>query len=216
MKHSHMTCASIATSVLVLTACSLAPIAVPPATSSPDHYGVISQPVKTVEAANITRRSDAGATSVSQWWKFCRSDALNALTEEGLRSNPTLAVIQKTLSVAQEGLRVRVGISTLPPLNAGAQTARQRAPSLTDVDPEALRYNVSVSQLQVHYIFNLFNATHYVSATGAARVSIRNCELETARRIPAANIVGAVISAATLDQQIALTERFVVVADTTA
>lgn len=216
MKRSRMTCALVATSVFALTACSLAPTAVPPATPSPDHYGMTSQPAKTVEAAGLAQQFDVGAAPVPQWWKLYRSDALNALVEEGLRNNPTLAATQKTLSAAQEELRAQVGASTLPSLDAGAQAARQRTPNFTGVGPEALRYNVFVGQLQAHYTFDLFGATRYANAASAARVDVRGCELEAARRALAANIVGAVINAAALDQQIALTERLVVVADATA
>ncbi|MCL6468235.1 MAG: TolC family protein, partial [Ralstonia sp.] len=216
MKRSRMTCALVATSVFALTACSLAPTAVPPATPSPDHYGVTTQPAKTVEAAGVAQQFDVGAAPVPQWWKLYRSDALNALVQEGLRNNPTLVATQKTLSAAQEELRAQVGASTLPSLDAGAQAARQRTPNFTGVGPEALRYNVFVGQLQAHYTFDLFGATRYANAASAARVDVRGCELEAARRALAANIVGAVINAAALDQQIALTERLVVVADATA
>jgi NodT family efflux transporter outer membrane factor (OMF) lipoprotein len=216
MKLARMTSALAATTAFALTACSLAPQSTPPAVPSPEHYGAASQPLKTAEAVGVAQQFDVGAAPVPQWWRLYHSDALNALVEEGLRNNPTLAGAEKTLAAAQEDLRAQIGSSTLPSLDAGAQASRQRTPNVTGVGPETLRYNVFVGQLQAHYTFDLFGATRYANEAGAARVDVQGCELEAARRALAANIVGTAITASALDQQIALTELLVVVADATA
>ncbi|MFP3504417.1 efflux transporter outer membrane subunit [Burkholderia sp. SIMBA_062] len=216
MKLTRMTAALAATAVLGLSGCAMAPSSTPPAMPSPAHYGETPQPPRTAEAAGVAQQFDVGAAPVPQWWRLYRSGALDALVDEGLNANPTLAATEKTLAAAQQELRAQVGASTLPSLDANAQVARTRTPDISGTGAQTLRYNVFVGQLQAHYTFDLFGATRYANAASAARVDVRACELEAARRALAANIVGTALSAATLDRQILLTERLVTIAASSA
>ncbi|HEV3104393.1 MAG TPA: efflux transporter outer membrane subunit [Trinickia sp.] len=212
MSPAFKTSVLVVATALALTACSFGPSGAPPAMPSPGHYGAQPQPSETVEAAGVAQHFDVGATPVQQWWRLYRSDALNALVEEGLRNSPTLAAAEKTLAAAQKELRAQIGSSTLPSVDAGAQVERARSPVVPGVGPTAVRYNVFVGGIQAHYTFDLFGAVRYANAAGAAHVNVQAYELEAARRALAANIVGAVINAAALDRQIELTERLVSVA----
>ncbi|MBR8127767.1 efflux transporter outer membrane subunit [Burkholderia ambifaria] len=216
MKLTRMTAALAATAALGLSGCAMAPSSTPPAMPSPAHYGETPQPPRTAEAAGVAQQFDVGAAPVPQWWRLYRSGALDALVDEGLSANPTLAATEKTLAAAQQELRAQVGASTLPSLDANAQVARTRTPDISGTGAQTLRYNVFVGQLQAHYTFDLFGATRYANAASAARVDVRACELEAARRALAANIVGTAISAAALDRQILLTERLVTIAASSA
>jgi len=216
MKLTHMTAALAASAALGLSGCAMAPSSTPPAMPSPAHYGETPQPPRTAEAAGVAQQFDVGAAPVPQWWRLYRSGALDALVDEGLSANPTLAATEKTLAAAQQELRAQVGASTLPSLDANAQVARTRTPDISGTGAQTLRYNVFVGQLQAHYTFDLFGATRYANAASAARVDVRACELEAARRALAANIVGTAISAAALDRQILLTERLVTIAASSA
>ncbi|WP_175692512.1 efflux transporter outer membrane subunit [Burkholderia ambifaria] len=216
MKLTRMTAALAATAALGLSGCAMAPSSTPPAMPSPAHYGETPQPARTAEAAGVAQQFDVGAAPVPQWWRLFRSGALDALVDEGLSANPTLTATEKTLAAAQQELRAQVGASTLPSLDANAQVARTRTPDISGTGAQTLRYNVFVGQLQAHYTFDLFGATRYANAASAARVDVRACELEAARRALAANIVGTAISAAALDRQILLTERLVTIAASSA
>ncbi|WP_175762132.1 efflux transporter outer membrane subunit [Burkholderia ambifaria] len=216
MKLTRMTAALAATAALGLSGCAMAPSSTPPEMPSPAHYGETPQPARTAEAAGVAQQFDVGAAPVPQWWRLYRSGALDALVDEGLSANPTLAATEKTLAAAQQELRAQVGASTLPSLDANAQVARTRTPDISGTGAQTLRYNVFVGQLQAHYTFDLFGATRYANAASAARVDVRACELEAARRALAANIVGTAISAAALDRQILLTERLVTIAASSA
>ncbi|MET3622063.1 efflux transporter outer membrane subunit [Burkholderia ambifaria] len=216
MKLTRMTAALAASAALGLSGCAMAPSSTPPAMPSPAHYGETPQPPRTAEAAGVAQQFDIGAAPVPQWWRLYRSGALDALVDEGLSANPTLAATEKTLAAAQQELRAQVGASTLPSLDANAQVARTRTPDISGTGAQTLRYNVFVGQLQAHYTFDLFGTTRYANAASAARVDVRACELEAARRALAANIVGTAISAAALDRQILLTERLVTIAASSA
>jgi NodT family efflux transporter outer membrane factor (OMF) lipoprotein len=201
---------------LALTACAFGPSGEPPAMPSPAHYGAQAQPAKTIAAGGVAQQFDVGATPVPQWWELYRSDALNALVEEGLNNSPSLAAAEKTLGAAQQQLRAQIGSSTLPSIDAVAQVDRARSPVAPGIGPKAVRYNFFAGQIQAHYTFDLFGATRYANAASAARVNVQGYELEAARRALAANIVGTVINVAALDRQIALTERLVSSADALA
>jgi NodT family efflux transporter outer membrane factor (OMF) lipoprotein len=201
---------------LALTACSFGPGGEPPAMPSPEHYGAQAQPAKTVAAGGIAQQFDIGATSVPQWWRLYRSDALDALVDEGLRNSPTLAATQRTLAAAQEELRAQVGASTLPSVDGAVQVERARSPVVPGLGPEQVQYNFFAGQLLAHYTFDLFGQTRYANSASAARVNVQAYELEAARRALAANIVGTAINVAALDRQIALTGRLVAVAEEAA
>ncbi|HVW52164.1 MAG TPA: efflux transporter outer membrane subunit [Trinickia sp.] len=201
---------------LVTSACALGPSGAAPVMPSPAHYGVQPQPSETVAAGGTAQRFDVGATPVPQWWRLYRSDALDALVEEGLRNSPTLAATQRSLNAAQQELRAQIGASTMPSIDAGGQVERTRSPVVPGLGPTTERYNVFVGQLQAQYNFDLFGATRYGNKASAARVDVQAYQLEAARRALAANIVGTAINAAALDRQIALTERLVKLSDDTA
>ncbi|OYD60391.1 UNVERIFIED_ORG: NodT family efflux transporter outer membrane factor (OMF) lipoprotein [Burkholderia sp. CF145] len=201
---------------LALTACSFGPSGEAPAMPSPEHYGAQTQPSKTVAAGGIAQQFDTGATSVPQWWRLYRSDALDALVDEGLRNSPTLAATQRTLAAAQEELRAQVGASTLPSVDGAVQVERARSPVVPGLGPQQVQYNFFAGQLLAHYAFDLFGQTRYANLASAARVNVQAYELEAARRALAANIVGMAINVAALDRQIVLTERLVAVANEAA
>ena len=216
MKLAYKTSVLAVAATLALVACSFGPSGEPPVIPSPAHYGAQARPLTTVVADGVAQQFDIGSTAVPRWWRLYRSDALDALVEEGLRNSPTLAATQRTLSAAQEELRAQVGSSTLPSIDAAAQVERARSPVVPGIGPSEVRYNFFAAQIQAHYTFDLFGATRYANAAAAARVNVQGYELEAARRALAANIVGTAINVATLDRQLALTERLVAVGRETA
>jgi NodT family efflux transporter outer membrane factor (OMF) lipoprotein len=200
-----VTLTASASCVLASCACNLGSALT--TTLSPTRYGAAPQSSQTVEAGGIAQQFDFGAHPVPEWWRLYRSDALDALVEEGLRNSPTLAATGHSLAAAREQWRAQVGSSTLPSLDASAQAAVERNLDVPGVGPNVVRYDVLIGQITAHYTFDLFGAVRYENAGLGARLHAKAFELEAARRALAANIVGSTIQAATLDRQIALTER---------
>jgi NodT family efflux transporter outer membrane factor (OMF) lipoprotein len=197
---------------LTLGACSLAPTSTPPAMPEPAHYGALAQPESTVTAQGASQRFVTGAKPVPQWWKLYRSDALDALVDEGLRNSPSLAAADKNLAAAREQLKAQIGSSLLPAIDAGAQASRQRALAIPEAGPPTFLYNVFVGQIQAHYTFDLFGAARFANAALAAQVDQQAFQLDAARRAVAANIVTGAIGAAALRAQLDATERLVALA----
>jgi NodT family efflux transporter outer membrane factor (OMF) lipoprotein len=196
-----------------LAACSFGPSGTPPAMPQPAHYGAQAQPTQTVPAQGVTQQFVVGAKPVPEWWKLYRSDALNALVDEGLRNSPTLAATDKNLAAAREQLRAQVGSSLLPTIDAGGQATRNRALAIPEIGPNTFLYNIFVGQIQAHYTFDLFGAARLANAALAARVNVQAYQFDAARRALAANIVTAAITSAALHAQVETTERLVTVAD---
>src|SRR5579864_2488377 len=182
MKFAHKTSVVAVAMALALTACSFGPSGEPPAMPSPVHYGAQAQPSRTVAANGVAQQFDIGSTAVPQWWRLYRSDALDALVDEGLRNSPTLAATQRTLSAAQEELRAQVGASTLPSIDGAVQVERARSPVVPGLGPEQVQYNFFAGQLLPHYTFDLFGQTRYMNSASAARVNVKAFELEASRR----------------------------------
>ncbi|SAK93959.1 RND efflux system outer membrane lipoprotein [Caballeronia catudaia] len=216
MRFTYTSFVLAAAAALALAACSFAPSGEPPAMPSSGHYGAQAQVSKTVTAGGVVQSFDIGATPGPQWWRLYRSDALDALVDEGLRNSPTLAATQRTLSAAQEELRAQVGASTLPSIDGAVQVERARSPVVPGLGPEQVQYNFFAGQLLAHYTFDLFGQTRYMNSGNAARVNVQAFELEASRRALAANIVGSAINVAAFDRQIALTEQLVAVSNDAA
>jgi NodT family efflux transporter outer membrane factor (OMF) lipoprotein len=212
MPRIRLLCAA-GTLLCTVAACSLGPNGTPPAIPAPAHYGAQPQPEQTVAAQGVAQRFVAGAQPVPQWWKLYRSDALDALVDEGLRNSPTLAAADRNLAAAHEQLRAQIGSSLLPTIDAGAQVSRQRALAIPEIGPNTFQYNVFVGQLQAQYTFDLFGAVRYANAALAQRVDLQAYQFDAARRALAANIVSAALSAATLDAQATTTGRLVTLAN---
>lgn len=210
MKVCKLTTASLA---CALAACSFGPSGTPPAMPQPAHYGALAQPGATANAQGASQRFDVGAKPVPEWWRLYRSDALNALVDEGLRNSPNLAAADKSLAAAREQLKAQVGASLLPSIDAGGQAARQRGLGVPEFGPPTAVYNLFVGQVQAQYTFDLFGAARYENASLAAQVDQQSFQLDAARRALAANIVTGAIGAAALHAQIETTERLVALAN---
>jgi len=205
--------ASIASVTCLLAACSFGPNGEPPTMPQPAHYGAAALPTQTVPAQGVAQQFVSGAQPVPEWWKLYRSDALNALVDEGLRNSPTLAATDHSLAAAREQLRAQVGSSLLPTIDAGGQATRNRALAIPEAGPNTFLYNVFVGQLQAHYTFDLFGAARLANAALAARVNVQVYQFDAARRALAANIVSAALTSAALHAQIDTTERLVSLAN---
>ncbi|MFM0690194.1 efflux transporter outer membrane subunit [Paraburkholderia strydomiana] len=214
LKAAHLpSSVAFAGSAFVLAACSFGPNGQPPAMPQPVHYGSEAQPAQTVLAQGVAQQFVVGAKPVPEWWKLYRSDALDALVDEGLRNSPTLAATEQSLAAAREQLRGQIGSSMLPTIDAGGQATRNRALAIPEIGPNTFLYNIFVGQLQAHYTIDLFGASRLADAALAARVNVQAYQLDAARRALAANIVSAAITSAALRAQIDTTERLVTLAD---
>jgi NodT family efflux transporter outer membrane factor (OMF) lipoprotein len=181
----------------------------PPRMASPVHYSATEQAAPLPAADGVAQQLAEGARPVPQWWKAYRSDALDALVDEGLRNSPSLAAAQSTLKAAREGLRSQIGQSLWPSLDVGFDPSRQRALALPTYSPQTLNYNVFAAEVQTSYTFDFFGAAVLADRALARQVQQQAYQIESTRRALAANIVVASINAASLQEQVTATEELV-------
>lgn len=196
--------------VLALSACAFAPDSRPPAMAEPAQYGVEAAPAAGAAAQGVAQRFERGAHPVPQWWTRYQSDALNALVEEGLANSPDLAAAERNLAGAREQLRGQVNSSLLPTVDAGVSATRNRALTMPELPQPTALFNVFTGQVQASYNLDLFGAARFANTSLAAQVEQQAYQLEAARRSLAANIVTGAITSASLAEQVALTEKQVV------
>jgi len=196
--------------VLALGACAFAPDSRPPAMAEPAQYGVEAAPAAGAVAQGVAQRFERGAHPVPQWWTRYQSDALNALVEEGLANSPDLAAAERNLAGAREQLRGQVNSSLLPTVDAGVSATRNRALTMPNLPQPTALFNVFTGQVQASYNLDLFGAARFANTSLAAQVEQQAYQLEAARRSLAANIVTGAITSASLAEQVALTEKQVV------
>lgn len=196
--------------VLALGACAFAPDSRPPAMAEPAQYGVEAAPATGAAAQGVAQRFERGAHPVPQWWTRYQSDALNALVEEGLANSPDLAAAERNLAGAREQLRGQVNSSLLPTVDAGVSATRNRALTMPNLPQPTALFNVFTGQVQASYNLDLFGAARFANTSLAAQVEQQAYQLEAARRSLAANIVTGAITSSSLAEQVALTEKQVV------
>ncbi|AVJ26680.1 efflux transporter outer membrane subunit [Achromobacter spanius] len=196
--------------VLALGACAFAPDSRPPVMAEPAQYGVEAAPATGAAAQGVAQRFERGAHPVPQWWTRYQSHALNALVEEGLANSPDLAAAERNLAGAREQLRGQVNSSLLPTVDAGVSATRNRALTMPNLPQPTALFNVFTGQVQASYNLDLFGAARFANTSLAAQVEQQAYQLEAARRSLAANIVTGAITSASLAEQVALTEKQVV------
>jgi NodT family efflux transporter outer membrane factor (OMF) lipoprotein len=201
---------AVAAVMLSVAACgAFGPDRDPPTVASPVHYGAGIQPAQLPLADGVAQQLTLGARPFPQWWTMYRSDALNALVDEGLDHSPSLAAAQSTLQAAREGLRSQIGQSMLPSVDVGFSPTRQRALGLPILPQETFLENIFAAQVQTSYTFDFFGAAVLADRALARQVQQQAYQLESTRRALAANIVLATINAASLQEQVASTEQLV-------
>ncbi|RKP51791.1 efflux transporter outer membrane subunit [Pararobbsia silviterrae] len=182
----------------------------PPQIASPEHYSVEGQAAQLPAADGVAQRLDVGAQPVPQWWKAYRSDALNALIEEGFANSPSLAATQHTLNAAREGLRSEIGNSLFPSVDVGFAPSRQRALGIPILpSQETFLYNIFDAQVQASYTFDFFGAALLADRALAGQVQQQSLQFDAARRALAANIVVTTVNIASLNEQVHATEKLV-------
>ena len=180
---------------------------------TPERYGAVPAPSQLPAADGVQQRLDSGARPVPQWWKAYGSEELDALVEEGLAHSPSLAAAQSTLKSAHEALRAQLGETLLPSVDLSGGAARQKALGLPGLPNERFDYNVFQAEVTASYTFNFFGAQVLADRSAQRRYQEQSYQLEETRRALAANIVLATISAASMQEQLAATQRLVDLAE---
>jgi NodT family efflux transporter outer membrane factor (OMF) lipoprotein len=145
------------------------------------------------------------------WWTRFGSAELDALVNEALRANPSVAAATAALRQAEENTAAQRG-SYYPSVQAGFTATRQRdavgvlSPNLTSGIP---LYNLYTPQVTVSYVPDVFGGNRRQVESLAALAEVSRFQLDATYLTLTANVVTAAIQESGLRAQIRATERMI-------
>ncbi len=143
------------------------------------------------------------APAASRWWKAFGSPQLDALVDEALAQSPTVAAARATLRAAQESVAAQRGAFfpqvQLSQTNTRQNTGKTQQSPLNSGDTV---FNYRTAQLSVGYTPDLFGGNRRQVESLEASAEQQRWQLEGARQALASNLVGAVLQAASLKEQV--------------
>ena len=202
----------LAASILVslLTGCAAGPDFERPVAPDVSRYTAAPLSRQTVSSPGSlgnTQDFSMGESVSAQWWRSLDSSKTNALVEQALQSNPTLAKAQATLRQAREIYSARSGATRYPQVDGGIGALRQRTnPSTQGQSGEAREFSLYDASIDVHYQLDLAGGNRRALEALAARAEYQRYELDGARLTLAANIVTTAITQARLAGQLKATD----------
>lgn len=143
----------------------------------------------------------------ADWWTLFHSTALNALIEEGLKNNPSLAAAEAALVNARESASAERSNLLIPAVNAQLGETRQRlSPEAFGFPGNPNTFNLTNASVQVSYTLDFFGANRRQVESMEAQVDAERYLLQAARVTLAANIVTTAIREAALREQLRASE----------
>ncbi|SAL03250.1 efflux transporter outer membrane subunit [Caballeronia ptereochthonis] len=195
---------------LVLCGCTVGPDFHAPAAPESQRYVRTSPPQANLDTVK-PQSFPTSDRALPLWWKQFGSDALNQLVERALSDSPTLAQARAKLTQAHEDYRAQAGATYFPAVDATLSGARQKVdPAAFGIPvPSAGPFTLYDASVSVSYTLDIFGGERRALESLRAQVDYQSFELDAARLSIAGNVVLAAIRRASLQQQIALTERLV-------
>jgi NodT family efflux transporter outer membrane factor (OMF) lipoprotein len=196
---------------LGLTACAVGPDYHRPAPPPAEGYTASPPPVS-LTAGGVTQALSPGKAVDAKWWTGFKSPALDALVDEALRANPDVAAAQAALRQAHELVWAQRALFA-PNVQASFSPSRQKnpvgtlAPTLSSGAPI---YNLYTSQLSISYTLDIFGANRRMVESLVAAEDMQRFQLEATYLTLATNVVATAVQEAALRDEIASTERLIV------
>ena len=194
--------AAMLTGVLALAGCAAGPDYVRP--TAPIPAALTREPLS-VTGSDATVRSD--------WWTAFGSPELNAWVAEALAGSPTIEAARATLRAAHENVVAQRGYF-FPTVQLGYNPSRQNTGTSMSAplnNGDSL-YTYHTAQLSVSYTADLFGGNRRQVEGLVAAEEGQRLQLQAARLTLAGNLVGAVLQTAMLQEQSALVEEAIAVA----
>jgi NodT family efflux transporter outer membrane factor (OMF) lipoprotein len=197
----------------LLAGCAVGPDFEQPKAPSVERYTPESLPVQTASApgtGGAAQRFLDSRDIPGEWWQLFHSAALNALIEEALKANPTVAAAEASLRQAHELTLAGEG-AFFPTVQVGFNASRNKtAASLSPATASGnLYYSLYSPQLSVSYLPDVFGGTRRQVEALAAEEESQRYQLEAAYLTLSANLVAAAVTEASLRGQVAATEEII-------
>ncbi|HEY3599978.1 MAG TPA: efflux transporter outer membrane subunit [Paraburkholderia sp.] len=194
---------------IALCGCAVGPDFHAPAAPDTQSYTRDALPA-TTEAAGASQSFVAAERALPMWWKQFHSDALDGLVDTALQQSPTLAQARAKLVEARENYIAQAGATQFPTFDAKVSASRQKVDLATFGIPNSLNpgpFSLFNASVDVSYALDIFGGNRRELEALRAQVDYQQYELDAARLSLAGNVVLTAIRRASLQQQIALTQR---------
>lgn len=188
-------------------------------TVGPDFEGPAA-PVATTYRSHAEARAPAaaepaanlGAGPQAHWWEAFGSPAMNALVDQALAHNASLAAADATLAASNDEARAIAG-HQLPQIDANARVEQEQvnlsaygfsgAPGLPSSNPEFHLYSVGGG---ITYDLDLFGGLRRQTEQGIAQAEAQRRQAQAAHLAVAGRVVNQVLTIAAIRQQIAVAD----------
>ena len=196
-----------------LGGCSVGPDFAPPPPPTAARLTNTPLPPQTASAATLggtAQRFRSGTDVSGAWWELFRSPQIAALVAQAVRANPDFQAAQATLRQALENVRAGQG-ALFPTVSASANATRQQA-SLAEFgipNGGSVLFSLLTGQVNVAYTFDVFGAIRRQVEQLGAQADYEREELEAAYLSLTANLVAALLTEASVKEQITATEQII-------
>lgn len=196
------------TAAVALASCAVGPDFHSPAPPATDHYlpGTPLTRVGPTGSTAATQTLNADEDIPAQWWSLFHSAPVDEQVRTALHDSPTIAAAAAALRSAHEGYVAQRG-SLFPQVDGQFQATREAAPGAAFGFPQAgsSTFTLFDAAINVSYKFDLAGGTRRQLEALAAQSDYQRWQLEAARLTLAGNVVTTLITAASLNDQIAAT-----------
>jgi NodT family efflux transporter outer membrane factor (OMF) lipoprotein len=187
--------------------CAVGPDFVRPAAPTVTGYARDPGIVTTVQADHTAQRLAPGNTLTADWWVLFRSPPLDAIVQQALVNNGTLAAADASLRVSQDNLRAGDGVF-YPHVDAAVAATRQRsAPAQLGSQAAATEYSLVTASGTIGYALDVFGGKRRTVEGLRAQVDLQRYQREAAYVALSANLVNTVIAGAAYAAEIRATEQ---------
>lgn len=193
----------------MLSACAVGPDFVRPDAPTAQRYTRDAPLGETSLAHGEAQRFAPGAPVPADWWTLFKSAQLDTIVQQAMKSNPTLAAAQASLSESQNNLRAGYGVF-YPQIGLGIDAEREHtSPLQSGSSLQGTVFNVVTTSGSVGYLLDVFGGKRRtVEALQAQAESQRYAE-QAAYLTLSANVVNTVIARAAYAAQIVATEQLI-------
>jgi len=199
---------------LLVTGCAVGPDFLHPAPPEITRYTrePLTHTSSTDVASGKRQTFLRGRDIPEQWWGLFKSPRLNALIAQALHNNQNLQSALATLRAAKEAVYAQEG-KFFPLAQANFNPTRQRtsgalSPVLANGTTPQI-FNLVTAQLEVSYTFDVWGLNRRTVESLEALADVQRFQAEAAYLSLTANLVVAVITEASLRDQIEATEQII-------
>jgi NodT family efflux transporter outer membrane factor (OMF) lipoprotein len=196
-------------SILLLGGCELGPDFVRPTPPATDRYTKEPMLSATVTADEVSQRFTAGAAIPADWWTLFKSATLDALMQQAIANNPTLAAAEASLRQSQDNLRAGYGLF-FPHIDADIAGSRERTTSIQQgLHTPSSIFNVLTLSGTIGYTLDIFGGERRTVEGLAAQVDAQRYASKAAYITLSANVVDTSIARAAYTAQMHATEQII-------